>query len=216
MTSLNTQLWELIENYQMPADGSGRSFVQQLINQHGIKPETAEVAIAEYRKFMYLCATREARNVPSTAVDLVWHLHMQHSRNYWDVFCKKIGKPIHHRPGGETQAHLDDYAATIEAYRSLFGTPPRGIWRETVPFNQVGQIIFSAAFILIGIVLLLTPDLHIGFGFFWLCISLTMFVQAFANATPQGNYTLTFETGDPFANRDMGECGSGDCGGCGD
>ena len=95
MTSRNDQLWELISNHPMPADASGRSFPDQLMDEHGIRRETALTAIDEYRKFIYLCATREARNVPSKAVDLVWHQHMQHTRDYWDGLCAKIGKPLH-------------------------------------------------------------------------------------------------------------------------
>ncbi|MEO0976973.1 MAG: hypothetical protein AAFY24_06935, partial [Pseudomonadota bacterium] len=81
MTSLNTQLWELIKTHKMPDDAAGKPFIEQLMAENRITLATATVAIAEYQKFMYLCATRPERNVPSKAVDLVWHLHMQHSRD---------------------------------------------------------------------------------------------------------------------------------------
>jgi len=215
MTSRNNQLWELISNHPMPADATGRSFTEQLMHENRIKRDTAVTAIEEYRKFIYLCATRDARNVPSKAVDLVWHLHMQHSRDYWDVFCKKLGKPIHHTPGGAGGAQLDDYKATVAAYRERFGTPPKGIWRQQGRAGAIIDVLFSGAFLLIGVTALGAgaPPL---FMLLWLAIPLLIFWQSCYSLTERGELTLTFEMGDPFADNDAGDCGSGDGGGCGD
>ncbi|MBF9034745.1 hypothetical protein HKCCE2091_10885 [Rhodobacterales bacterium HKCCE2091] len=124
-------LWEIIHDHFMPEDASGQSFTGQLAEKAGIKRETARRAIEEYRRFIYLVALGEGRRVPSEAVDTVWHLHMQHTRDYWDVFCASIGRPIHHTPGGETAKGSDDVVATEAAYRREFGEEmPRGIWRR--------------------------------------------------------------------------------------
>lgn len=146
MTSLNLQLWELIKTHKMPDDATGRPFIERLMAENRISHDTATVAIAEYLKFMYLCATRSQRNVPSKAVDLVWHLHMQYSRDYWDSFCKKLEKPVHHNPGGQGRQHLDDYKNTVKAYRDLFGKPPKGIWRQNSKVGAFVLLAFSAAF----------------------------------------------------------------------
>lgn len=215
MTSLNTQLWELIKTHEMPEDAAGTSFTEQLMAENDISHETATVAIAEYRKYMYLCATRPERNVPSKAVDLMWHLHMQHSRDYWDVFCKKLKKPIHHNPGIQSAGHLDDYKATVAAYKELFGTPPKGIWKQTNRVEAIFTLAFLAVFIFIGVTVI-AKDENTLFGMLWLSIPLFMFVSTITNLTARGEFTLVFESGDPFADGDAGDCGSGDGGGCGD
>lgn len=216
MTSRNDQLWELISNHPMPADASGRSFPDQLMDEHRIRRDTALTAIDEYRKFIYLCATRAARNVPSKAVDLVWHQHMQHSRDYWDGLCAKIGKPLHHAPGGDGAAHLSDYRATVAAYRQRFGTPPKGIWRRTSRLGNLFGVLFSGLFLAMGIGALMDggppPVVALAFIAFGL---LAIGKQLYA-MTPGGEFELTFERADPFADDDAGNCGSGDCGGCGD
>ncbi len=215
MTSLDNQLWELIKTHKMPDDAAGTPFTEQLMAENRISRDTATVAIAEYQKFMYLCATRSARNVPSKAVDLVWHLHMQHSRDYWDVFCKKLGKPVHHNPGGHGAQHLDDYKATVKAYRNLFGGPPKGIWKLNNKFGSFFILIVSAIFIYIGVGAI-TQDDNLLFGILWLGIPLYLFVTALNGLTTKAEFTLIFEHDDPFADADAGDCGSGDCGGCGD
>ena len=215
MTSLKTQLWELIKTHKMPDDAAGKPFVKQLMAEHRISQDTATVAIAEYQKFMYLCATRPERNVPSKAVDLVWHLHMQHSRNYWDVFCKKLGKPVHHNPGGRGSQHLDDYKATIHAYQDLFGKPPKGIWKRN---NRIGTFLslIVAAMLILKAGGSLLKDSDLLFGMLWVCILLVFFVKGLNSLTTKGEFTLIFECDDPFADMDAGDCGSGDGGGCGD
>ena len=216
MTSRNDQLWELISNHPMPADAVGRDFPEQLMAEHRIKRETALTAIEEYRKFIYLCATREARNVPSKAVDLVWHQHMQHSRDYWDVFCKKIGKPVHHAPGGEGRGHLDDYKATVAAYRARFGTPPKGVWRERNRVSDIAALVFVSLFIVVGLSMLAGGEAPPAAALAFIALPALVIYRLLYGMTVKGEFELTFETGDPFADDDAGDCGSGDGGGCGD
>lgn len=215
MTSLNTQLWELIKTHKMPDDAAGSPFIEQLMAENRISRDTANVAIAEYQKFMYLCATRPERNVPSSAVDLVWHLHMQHSRDYWDVFCKKLGKPVHHNPGGHGLQHLEDYKATVKAYSDLFGTPPKGIWKRKDRVGTFTMLIFLLVFICIGASSIVQSG-DLLFGVLWLSVPLVCFVITLNSLTSRSELTLIFESDDPFADKDAGDCASGDGGGCGD
>lgn len=216
MTSRHDQLWELISNHPMPADATGRSFPDQLTDEHGIRRETALTAIEEYRKFIYLCATREGRNVPSKAVDLVWHQHMQHTRDYWDVLCAKVGKPLHHSPGGAGKDHLLDYKATVAAYRDRFGTPPRGIWRQQKRGEAIFGLILTGLFVVFGLSMLAGGEAPPLFAQIFTAIPLIVMASLLYGMTPGGEYELTFEFGDPFADNDAGDCGSGDGGGCGD
>ena len=216
MTSRNDQLWELISNHPMPADATGRPFPEQLMDEHRIRRDTALTAIEEYRKFIYLCATREARNVPSKAVDLVWHHHMQHSRDYWDGLCAKIGKPLHHTPGGDGTAHLADYKATVAAYRDRFGTPPQGIWRRSSRLESVFAVLFLGVFLAAAIGQIVDGDVPLLFALAFAAFPIFLMGKQLYAMTPGGEFELTFERGDPFADEDAGNCGSGDCGGCGD
>lgn len=216
MTSRNDQLWELISNHAMPADASGQPFPDQLMQEHRIRRETALTAIEEYRKFIYLCATRDARNVPSKAVDLVWHQHMQHSRDYWDGLCAKIGKPLHHSPGGEGTAHLADYKATVAAYRERFGTPPRGIWRRSSRLKSLFGLLFCSVFLVAGLRMIVDGEAPLIFAVAFSAVPLLAISALLHSMTPGGEFEMTFEAGDPFADEDAGDCGSGDCGGCGD
>jgi len=215
MTSLDTQLWELIKNHKMPDDAAGKPFVEQLMAENSISRETANVAIDEYRKFIYLCATRAERNVPSNAVDLVWHLHMQHSRDYWNGFCEKLGKPVHHTPGSLSANHLDDYKETVKAYKDLFGAPPKGIWKQSDRIGAYIGLTVLAVFIFTSAPQIF-QDGHLLFGVLWIGFSLYILVQTLNSFTAKGEFTLIFESSDPFADEDAGDCGSGDGGGCGD
>ena len=209
MTSLNTQLWELISNYKMPDDASGISFAEQLMAENRTSHDTADVAITEYRKYMYLCATRAERNVPSKAVDLVWHLHMQHSRDYWDGFCKTLGKQVHHTPGGQGSQHLEDYKATLEAYKDLFGRPPKGIWKQNSKVGAFFTLIFLTVFIFFSSNAIAQGE-NTLLGILFLAIPLYTIVTTLNSLTTKGEFTLIFGGNDPFADDDAGDCGSGD------
>ncbi|WP_170467715.1 glycine-rich domain-containing protein [Ruegeria arenilitoris] len=199
----------------MPDDAAGTPFIKQLMVENRISHDTATVAIAEFIKFMYLCATRPERNVPSKAVDLVWHLHLQHSRDYWDVFCKKLGKPVHHNPGSQGPQHLDDYKATVKAYRDLFGTPPKGIWKQKDRVGTFILLVFLSVFICVGATAIAQSG-DLLFGMLWLSVPLFVFAITLNSLSTKGELTLIFECNDPFADDDAGDCGSGDGGGCGD
>ena len=88
-------------------------------------------AIEEYRRFCFLAVVAGHAVTPSEEVDAVWHLHLLHTWDYWEVFCPKVlGKRFHHGPteGGaqEESRFYDQYAATLGSYQHWFGPPPRG------------------------------------------------------------------------------------------
>ncbi len=201
------RIWRAIDAHPMP-----ENFTSGLMHAHSIKRETAERAILEYKRFIFLVATAEGvRRVPSKAVDHVWHAHMMHSRDYWDVFCAAIGQPIHHTPGGAGAEHLEDYHATQRAYVKAFDeAPAKGIWRKPPRFGTLGFAIVGAIFVAgglsellnghtIGLLIAAVGALSFGFG---------VYAQ-----TTRGQYYLTFEASGEFADDAAGDCGDG--GGCG-
>lgn len=110
------------------------SFRKRLARENNWSEEFTELAIAEYKKFVFLAAVANQPLAPSEVVDKVWHLHLIHTHSYWQEFCPKIlGKPLHHSPskGGiaEKIKHQEMYRQTLESYEKFFGVcPPSTVW----------------------------------------------------------------------------------------
>lgn len=123
-------LWALIGDYEFDSDADGKSFAARVEEETGLSKSVTQDAIAEYRRFLYLLAvTDEQRIVPSRIIDEIWHLHLQHTRDYWGRFCPMIGKDLHHVPGGKGRQQRSDYEATLALYREAFGgAAPSRIW----------------------------------------------------------------------------------------
>jgi hypothetical protein len=211
----NRTLWDAIRAHPLPADAAGASFAEQLAREHKITGRTADRAIEEYRRFLYLSALGEGRSVPSRAVDAVWHLHLNHTRDYWGKLVPDVlgGRPIHHEPGSP-DGHASDFRDTIRRYEREFGeAPPKGIWKArggsplgtafTLLFLGVWGAIFIGGSLAIG----LWPVGLIGAGFLALALR-----QVLAEAFPDATWTAQI---DIWADGEGGDCG--DCGGgCGD
>lgn len=90
----------------------------------------AEAAIRGYRQFLWLCAQDEGVQVPSPAIDAVWHLHLLDTRAYAEFCDQVIGRMIHHSPGRPVAAQDPAYAATRAALAQHFGRPDPVLWPE--------------------------------------------------------------------------------------
>ncbi len=129
-------LWARIEGHAFDDRPGDIGFRERLAADTGWTPDTVEDAIEEYRRFAYLWATAAHPVTPSIAVDIVWHLHLAYTRNYWDHFCRHaLGRPMHHEPtagGEEDRARFrQQYAATLETYEHTFGErPPTRYWPD--------------------------------------------------------------------------------------
>ncbi len=140
------ELWDRIEAHDFD-DGAGElGFRERLAAETGWSKRTVEEAIEEYRRFAYLWATAAHPVTPSIAVDIVWHLHLAYTRNYWDYFCGHVlGRPMHHEPtaGGpeERKRYRRQYEETLETYEQVFGLrPPARYWPDADRrFAQVAQ-----------------------------------------------------------------------------
>jgi hypothetical protein len=110
------------------------SFAGRLVRDNDWSEHFAARVEQEYKRFLYLAATCGHAVTPSDEVDQAWHLHLAYSRHYWDVLCGSIlMRPLHHGPteGGdqENDRYCEQYLATLESYRSVFGDePPSDIW----------------------------------------------------------------------------------------
>ncbi|MEL7184197.1 MAG: hypothetical protein AAGK57_11200, partial [Pseudomonadota bacterium] len=179
---------------------------------------TARAAIAEYRRFLYLSALKQGRTVPTKAVDEVWHLHLTHTKDYWETFVPNAlgGAAIHHTPGSP-DSHVSDFRATRARYEAEFDEdPPKGFWaiqtRRGALLSQGVMVAFGSLFLWIG----LTNDAPwpwLAIVLLFLVLATTVFVRSAATSGGDGN---TFQFGiDIWADGEGGDCG--DCGGgCGD
>lgn len=137
MPLTDLKLWRRVAAAPLPADSEGRTFVAQLARVHRVSDATACGAIEEYRRFAYLAGRGQGRMVPSRQIDAVWHLHLTHSRDYWEEFCPAIDRRIHHAPG-RPEGHEDDFRATLAAYGAEFDAPaPPHFWGRPRPTGRI-------------------------------------------------------------------------------
>ena len=132
MTELQ-DLWQAILAYSPGYVDASLGFARRLAEENGWTEEYAQRVVMEYKRFVFLAATREHPVTPSDQVDQAWHLHLTYSRDYWEEFCPgTLGRPLHHDPtrGGsaERAKYFDWYERTLNDYRTVFGEPPADIW----------------------------------------------------------------------------------------
>jgi len=96
---------------------------------------TAEEAIGEYKKMLYLMQQfPDQIAVPSKLVDLVWHEHILDTNQYKKDCQRLFGRYIHHAPSfsedpAEKEAMLGDQTTMLELYMQTFGAAPSAtIW----------------------------------------------------------------------------------------
>jgi len=128
-----TALWRRIEAHPFEATDQADDLTRRLARDKDWPLDFARGAVAEYRRFGFLCRIADAPMTPSEEVDEVWHLHLLYTRDYWGTWCgEALGAPLHHDPtrGGTQQAayFLARYAATLAAYERWFGPPPETYW----------------------------------------------------------------------------------------
>jgi len=108
---------------------------------------TAQSAISEYRRMLYLIQKRpDAPVVPSRLVDLVWHEHILDTQRYKADSQRLFGRYIHHAPAfgddedeqvtHEKQKMLEGQAIMFKEYVAIFeNEPSHDVW-PTARRNQ--------------------------------------------------------------------------------
>lgn len=128
MALSNPALYAALESFEIDALG----FTRRLARDNGWSVAVATRVVEEYRRFIYLCTVVERPMTPSHAVDQAWHLHLTHTRSYWDELCPRVlGRPLHHEPGrgGDGERFRMQYQDTLASYAREFDqAPPPDIW----------------------------------------------------------------------------------------
>lgn len=129
-----SEVSDLIDTMTIVPEGAAVDFVGKLAAEQEWPIGRASRAYDEYRRFLLLAWISPGMVVPSHDVDQAWHLHLTHSRHYWDVLCGTIlQKPFHHDPsqGGESEdaRHGGAYLTTLALYRHVYGEEaPHDVW----------------------------------------------------------------------------------------
>jgi uncharacterized protein (TIGR04222 family) len=127
-------LYQRIVNHTLDAPDVPLPFSRSLAERERWSHAHALQVIVEYRRFVFLALSAGHVATPSKAVDAAWHLHLEYTRDYWDVFCANVlHAPLHHDPGtgaaNEGAAFASLYKQTLNSYREAFGEePPVAIW----------------------------------------------------------------------------------------
>lgn len=128
---MNQQLWNQVLAYHLDAPFSEYGFSLRLAHENYWTQEFTQLAIVEYKKFMYLAATSDAMVSPSGIVDIVWHQHLIFTQSY-ETFCTILGKRIQHVPSTHDKKDFQKFRQakerTAQLYEASFGVQPASIW----------------------------------------------------------------------------------------
>jgi len=122
----NPDLWARIAGAFLPVEADGRGFAAHVAALAGLEPHAARRLVDEYRRFLYLAATRAAPLAPPARVWVVWDYHASLD-GYRDDFCTWIlGRDL--PCAGSAGPGAPGYAAARAAYAAEFGPPPLALW----------------------------------------------------------------------------------------
>jgi uncharacterized protein (TIGR04222 family) len=137
MSQINSSeiaLYQRLQHFDFEHPDTQFSLSQRLAREQNWTPLYTQRVLNEYKKFAFLAVVANHPVTPSEQVDQAWHLHLTHTRSYWQEFCPEIlRQPLHHEPtkGGqiEQQKFFKYYQQTLDSYHHFFGHhPPVDIW----------------------------------------------------------------------------------------
>jgi hypothetical protein len=111
----NNTLLEKILNWDLS------KIVDFVVIENPTIPESAvRSSEKEYKYFVYLLLlTGESLSIPTKLVDLIWHAHILHTREYVS-FCNEVaGGYIHHKPYIYTDEKFEDNLIKVSELSNL-------------------------------------------------------------------------------------------------
>lgn len=130
-TKTDRRLWHRLEGYSFHERPLTRSLVERLEEETGHSTDVCYILVEEYRRYMYLVGSTGETLSPSPIVNLVWRLHAEDEKAYFEDFCRRIiGRTIHYT--GDLPPFQDDpaYLNTLEYYAQEFGRPQVQFWPD--------------------------------------------------------------------------------------
>ena len=85
----------------------------------------------EFRRFAGLCYLHPQKDLaPSKTVDEFWHELILDTRTYRDFCVRVFGEYLDHIPDRIGEGMESQFAETVMAYTTQFGTPEQELWGE--------------------------------------------------------------------------------------
>ncbi|HEV8034726.1 hypothetical protein [Yoonia sp.] len=130
-TKKDRQLWHRLEGYSFHERPLTRSLVDRLHEETGHSIDVCYILVEEYRRFMYLVGSTGETLVPSPIVDVVWKMHAQDEKAYFDDFCPRVLGRIIRRPD-VSLPFMDNpaYGRTLDHYADEFGRAQVQFWPD--------------------------------------------------------------------------------------
>jgi hypothetical protein len=124
----DAELWNVILSAPLDVVGP-KSLLQLVQSETYLSQQRAEVALEEYRKFLYLRAATGEELAPSTIVDLIWRTHWKNRNLRPDGLSDRLEWPPVYRPKSGKFFGTSAYALTLQRYGEEFSTrPPSKAW----------------------------------------------------------------------------------------
>ncbi|WP_127132198.1 hypothetical protein [Pseudoflavitalea rhizosphaerae] len=127
--------WQMIDNFPFNEPNSVETYYNRLARYGNWTEEQMQEIVEEYKKFLFLCATKPFLIVPPKIVDLAWSLHMEYyPMSFRDLYRIMPGHWIKRSRGekGENDDPdwlFDHYLQSRKIYQETFGDrPPAWIW----------------------------------------------------------------------------------------
>lgn len=130
-TKKDRKLWHRLEGYSFHERPLTRSLVDRLHAETGHSIDVCYTLVEEYRRFMYLTGSTGETLAPSPIVDVVWKMHVQDEKAYFEDFCPRILGRIMKRPD-VSLPFMDDpaYGRTLDHYADEFGRAQVQFWPD--------------------------------------------------------------------------------------
>ena len=124
-----------ILSFNIQVNGDASVFLSKLMSENRWSRSFAELAIDEYKKFLYLLYVSDKRLSPSKVIDTVWHCHLTFTHSYWHELCRDLlGKDIHHVPSSiscrSKELDQQSFQRTLALYERHFGQLENKIWAK--------------------------------------------------------------------------------------
>lgn len=184
-------LWHRLEGYSFHERPLTRSLVTRLEEATGHSTDVCYTLVEEYRRYMYLVGSTGETLSPSPIVDLVWRIHIDDKRAYYDDFCPRIiGRTIHHTP--DLPAFQDDpaYLRTLDYYTEEFGRPQVQYWPDpdVASVRMSGALFWVIGLTAIVLAIFLSSFVFAVFGAF--VIMTTLFLRWKFSSLPLTKFSL--------------------------
>jgi hypothetical protein len=138
---MSNGLWQEVLTFNIDGEVGSYLFSHRLSIEKKWTPSFTELAIVEYKKFMYMIAVSGQTLSPSPIVDEVWHLHLTYTSNY-KSFCELLGKEIQHIPSNHSVSDKSNMRRFVEntrkTYQVHFGPMPVVFWENEKTMDHNG------------------------------------------------------------------------------